>query len=517
MSLRHENRRRLTATDLDVLVVGGGINGASAAAALAARGVGTALAEARDFAGFTSQNSSNLIWGGFKYLESLEGGLVHRLCSGRNRLMRAYPSSVKESRFLATLTEGGGPSRSVLWLGAWIYWCLGGGFTQGPTLLSSTQIRDAEPVVRSVGSLGGVEYSDAVVTTGDARFVFNLIRGAMDNGCIAVNYLEVTDIKRQSGRWLVYLRDNHDGGEFQTRARVLVNAAGPFADQFSQMAGVSTRHHHVLSKGIHLVVDRLTDSGRILAFMTDDRRPFFVVPMGGRSCIGTTDTRVTDPHSQITDEDRNFVLDNANRCLDLPRLLTSRDVIAERCGVRPLAVTKGHDTHRDFLKLSRQHVVETTAERSVVTILGGKLTDCIRVGEEVRDAVLGLGVLDPQRLRPWYGEPDSDVKSRCFSRLSELGDRAPAITAAQRDRFWAWYGERTLELVDQVNDDPASATSIFPNSDIIWAELDLMQRTEMIVSIDDFLRRRTLLAQTTDARDLAVAVENAELDRLFLS
>ena len=150
-----------------------------------------------------------------------------------------------------------------------------------------------------------------------------------------------------------------------------------------------------------------------------------------------------------------------------------------------------------------------------MTILGGKLTDCIRVGEEVRDAVLGLGVLDPQRLRPWYGEPDSDVKSRCFSRLSELGDRAPAITAAQRDRFWAWYGERTLELVDQVNDDPASATSIFPNSDIIWAELDLMQRTEMIVSIDDFLRRRTLLAQTTVAKDLAMAVESAELDRWF--
>ena len=179
--------------------------------------------------------------------------------------------------------------------------------------------------------------------------------------------------------------------------------------------------------------------------------------------------------------------------------------------------SKGHDTHGDFLKLSRQHIVETTAERSVVTILGGKLTDCIRVGEEVRDAVLGLGVLDPQRLRSWYGEPDSDVKSRYFSRLSELGDRGTKITAAQRDRFWTWYGERTLELVDQVNDDPASAARVFPNSDIIWAELDLMQRTEMIVSIDDFLRRRTLLAQTTDARDLAVAVENAELDRLFLS
>ena len=81
----------------------------------------------------------------------------------------------------------------------------------------------------------------------------------------------------------------------------------------------------------------------------------------------------------------------------------------------------------------------------------------------------------------------------------------------------AWYGERTLELVDQVNDELASAMSIFPNSDIIWAELDLMQRTEMIVSIDDFLRRRTLLAQTTDAKDLAMAVESAELDRLVLS
>ncbi len=120
--------------------------------------------------------------------------------------------------------------------------------------------------------------------------------------------------------------------------RVLVNACGPYADEVNAAAGVPTTHHHVLSKGIHLIVDRLTPHPRVLTFFADDGRLFFVIPMGARTCIGTTDTRVDRPEVGVTAEDRRFVLDNINKRLRLPHPLADADVIAERCGVRPLVV-----------------------------------------------------------------------------------------------------------------------------------------------------------------------------------
>ncbi|SVD69645.1 uncharacterized protein METZ01_LOCUS422499, partial [marine metagenome] len=270
LSLREQNKHQLIDQDFDTLVIGGGINGAAAAAALAARGIRTALVDARDFAGLTSQSSSNLIWGGIKYLESLEGGLVRGLCRGRNELIRAYPAAVRETRFLATLPRGLRRPRTAVWLGSWLYWFLGDRFTRPPTLLSANDIRRREPAVNLSGAAGGVEYSDAVLVAGDARFVFNLVHDAMAHGCVAVNYLQVTDLAwDKEGHWEVGLRDQVTGDISQVRARVVVNAAGPFADDVARLAGVRHRHRHVLSKGIHLVVDRVTSSGRVLAFISD--------------------------------------------------------------------------------------------------------------------------------------------------------------------------------------------------------------------------------------------------------
>ena len=117
------------------------------------------------------------------------------------------------------------------------------------------------------------------------------------------------------------------------------------------------QYRHLFSKGIHLVVDRITDNKRVLTFFASDGRLFFLIPMGSRTCIGTTDTQVDSPEVAVTDEDRDFVLANANALLDLDPPLTRASIIAERVGVRPLAM-KGQGGVADWVALSRKHVIE---------------------------------------------------------------------------------------------------------------------------------------------------------------
>src|SRR6476469_9281251 len=161
MQLRQNNIQKLAQDTYDVLIIGGGINGAVSAAALSGKGVRTALIDKRDFAGFTSQHSSNLAWGGIKYLESYEFGLVRKLCRSRNLLLRTYPSIVQEIRFFTTIARGFRHGRLKLFLGSLLYWVLGNFFTRRPRLLSKAQINADEPIVRTDNSQGGIEYSDA--------------------------------------------------------------------------------------------------------------------------------------------------------------------------------------------------------------------------------------------------------------------------------------------------------------------------------------------------------------------
>jgi glycerol-3-phosphate dehydrogenase len=157
-SLRSANVARLGETVFDVLVVGGGINGAVSAACLAARGAKVALIDKGDFASLTSQESSNLAWGGIKYMESFELGLVRKLCMSRNHLIRSYPSTVQEIRFYAVHTRGFRHGLLKLILGTWLYWLIGNFFTRAPRRLPRATIAREEPIIDLTGSDGGFEY-----------------------------------------------------------------------------------------------------------------------------------------------------------------------------------------------------------------------------------------------------------------------------------------------------------------------------------------------------------------------
>ncbi|HEY3485825.1 MAG TPA: FAD-dependent oxidoreductase [Ilumatobacteraceae bacterium] len=498
MALRESHLARIRDGVFDVLIVGGGINGAVTAAALAGRGASVALVDRGDFGGFTSQESSNLVWGGFKYLEHYELPLVWSLCRSRNRLMKAYPDNIKEIGFLAALDDTSPYSPKFAALGAGAYWMIGHFGTKPPRLLSRDAIRREEPVIDVSRVRGGIQYQDAYLIDNDARFVFSFVRSAIEAGAAAANYVSLEAAERRGDRWYATLRDVDAETSMSCSARVLVNAAGPFVDGLNDALAVRTDHRIVYSKGIHLVVPRLTTSehARVLAFFDDTQRLFYVIPMGRRSVIGTTDTRVDDPDTKVDDDDRQFLLEQINERLVLPAPLTAADVIAERSGVRPLVVGRSAGDQRDvdWTSLSRKHEVEADATTGVVTIFGGKLTDCLNVGEEVAAEVERLGVpLEPD-LHNWYGEPAPASRAEFYrqARLMKLDAmRSKPDTEPLSDRLWRRYGRRAFSMLEAIADDPRMAEEVMDSADYLRVELYLAARTEMITRLEDFMRRRS--------------------------
>jgi len=498
---RSENLRRLDGGDFDVLVIGGGINGAVSAAALAGRGASVALVDRGDFGAFTSQESSNLVWGGFKYLENYELGLVYGLCRSRNELMKSYPDNVREIGFLATLDKTAPYRPWFAGIGATAYWAIGRFGTKPPKVFSRRRLAQAEPAISTATARGAIQYQDAYLIDNDSRFVFSFIRSAFEAGAVTTNYVELVHAERRGDRWHVALRDVVTGDEMTASAKTLVNAAGPFVDALNESWGTTTTHRIVYSKGVHLVVPRLTttDHDRVLAFFDDSQRLFYVIPMGRRSVIGTTDTRVDDPHTAVTEEDRNFLLEQINARMNLEKPLEASDVIAERSGVRPLVVKvegEGSDDWRskEWTSLSRRHEVECDAQRSVVTVFGGKLTDCLNVGAEVASEIESLGVSLEADERNWYGEPDSASRAEFFrqAHLMHLDEmRSKPDTEPLSVRLWRRYGRRAFDMLEHIRDDPSMATDVMESADYLRVELHNAADHEMIVKLDDFMRRRS--------------------------
>ncbi|MGA1345422.1 MAG: FAD-dependent oxidoreductase [Ilumatobacteraceae bacterium] len=250
MAQRAATLSRLRDGLFDVLIVGGGINGAVSAAALAGRGASVALIDRSDFGSFTSQESSNLVWGGFKYLENYELPLVFGLCRSRNKLMRAYPDNIREIGFLATLDRTAPYAPWFAGLGSLAYWAIGQFGTRPPKVFSAERVAEVEPVIDTSTARGAIEYRDAYLVDNDSRFVFSFIRSAFEAGAATANYVELISAERRGDRWVASLRDTDTGEEFTTSARVIVNAAGPFVDELNAGWGTETEHRIVYSKGI---------------------------------------------------------------------------------------------------------------------------------------------------------------------------------------------------------------------------------------------------------------------------
>ncbi len=506
MDLRNSNIERLKSQNntFDVAVIGGGINGAVSAAALAAKGVKVALIDRGDFAGETSSNSSNLAWGGIKYLESHEYFLVNKLCKSRNHLMESYPSTVKEIRFLTTIEKGFRFPVFFVYLGTLFYWMIGRFFTQAPDYMTVKTIASREPAINTDDAAGGFEYSDAYLYDNDARFVFNFIRSSMNYGCIAANYVESLGAEKVDNYWHISAEDKISEERFNIKAKVVINACGPYVDEHNALTEQKTEHRHLFSKGIHLIIDKVSESPRILTFFASDGRMFFVIPMGNKTAVGTTDTQVDSPSVGVTDEDRQFVLDNINGLLNFDAPITQSDIIAERCGVRPLA-QKGGDGVADWVRLSRKHAIDSNFADKHLSIFGGKTTDCINVGNEVAEIVKEMGVVLPYEDYKWYGEDGDSVRDEFYhqAELMEL-DRFTVEGSSEplTQRLWRRYGGNALELLEDIRQHPRQAERLMKDAEYLRCEVEHTARHEMITKLDDFLRRRSKISQVVRDKDI---------------
>ncbi|MFK8030668.1 MAG: glycerol-3-phosphate dehydrogenase/oxidase [Gammaproteobacteria bacterium] len=504
LSDRAQKRRediigKLTDREFDVVVIGAGINGAASAAALAAGGARVALIDKADFAGNTSSNSSSLVWGGIKYLENHEYRLVNKLCKGRNELREAFPTTVQEVRFLTTIRQGFRMPVWFVYLGTWLYWLFGRFATRRPHYLRTSQIHRREPLIKTDDAVGGFEYSDCYLPDGDARFVWRFVQQCQRHGGVAANYMAVDRAERVGDMWHLSARDHVADQPLSIKARLVVNACGPEVDALNMVVGQQTRFRHVFSKGVHLIVRRLTKDERVLTFFASDGRMFFVFPKGSRSCIGTTDTQVSTPYVGVTDEDRDFILDNINNLLSLSEPLTRDDVIAERCGVRPL-VTKGgagEGTAADWLQLSRKHEIHCNEEEQYISIFGGKLTDCLNVGDEITSLVSQCGLNVGHANRGGLGEPGLKIKSEFdqFALDNGLDEHTASNSRGPLSvRLWRRYGLAAKGIAEDILAAPDKARTLFANSSFTWAELEYSAANEMIESIDDLFRRRSSIA-----------------------
>lgn len=518
-SLRHSTIEALDGGHYDVFVIGGGINGAVSAAALTDRGLRVGLAERGDFANMTSQESSNLVWGGFKYLQNYELPLVFKLCRSRNKLMKAYPTGIREVGFLATLDKSAPFPSWLAALGSVGYWAIGAFATARPKYFRPAALKELEPVIDTTHANAAIDYADGYLTENDARFVWSFIRSALDGGANAANYIEVERLEqRETGGWTIHLKDLTNDRTMTATADSVVNAAGPLVDGLNRDMSVKTKHRIVYSKGIHLVVPKVSDAERVLAFFDDTQRLFYVIPMAHRSVIGTTDTRTDEPRSPVTDEDREFLLTQINARLDLETALTKDDIIAERSGVRPLVVKAGDSSHNeeDWTSLSRKHEIEVDRRNKVVSIFGGKLTDCLNVGDEVVEAVSELGLTVGPGTEGWFGEPSDEERIRFYQRASTVGlDRPPEVERGRSiaEVLWRRHGLAANAVIDAIETDPELGLPVLAESDVLRAELPLFARREMIVSMEDFLRRRTKLALIHRAEHIASDPGMAEVSQ----
>lgn len=502
---------RLPTTQFDVAIIGGGINGAVSAAALSSQGLSVLLVDKEDFAAGCSSNSSNLAWGGIKYLESHEYTLVNKLCRSRNHLMRNFPSSIKEIRFLTTIQKGFRFHPLFIFMGSLVYWVFGRFFTQAPQYLSKAKLKQIDSRIDNRHATGGIEYSDAFLIDNDSRFVFHFIRKAIDYGATAENYCRVDRFQNAGDHWKIELCDLIENTSGTVHAKAIINASGPWVDGLNERAQIETQHRHLFSKGVHLIIDRKPAEQRVLAFFASDGRLFFVLPMGDKTCIGTTDTPVDTIEKKPSEDDIAFILSNANELLDLSLPLNESDVITFRCGVRPLAVKKGQSTG-DWLQISRKHHIDVDLSEKFASIFGGKLTDCVNVGEEIQRLAKDMGLVAELRSEQWYGEPGDSEKHLFFQKVRQYW-KAETHILESIWRRWSCYADELLVLLKSVE----MREVLIPEIDMIRAEIFMSKKYEKVKTLEDFFRRRHVVALVVKHQDLRARASTKEIAEILFS
>jgi len=376
--------RALEGKVFDVLVIGAGITGAGIARDAAMRGLDVALVEAEDFASGTSGRSSKMIHGGLRYLQQGEIALVREAASERQILHRIAPHLARPMEFVVPAHSKAALAK--IKTGVWMFEKLGAvPKAMRHTVWSQSELAAQEPVMCTDEVSGAIVYTEYL--TDDARLTLANVRSAKAAGATIANYAPVCRIIEEQGKAVgVQIRGALDGETFETtvRAKVILNAAGPWVDSLRCLENAKADKRLQLTKGVHVVVpkERL-QINRTIIIRAPDKRSLFAVPRGDVVYLGTTDTfyAETDYWPKIDQADIDYLLTAAAGTFrSVP--LCSEEIVAAWSGVRPLVAQAGKKPS----DISRKDEV-WRGPGGMLSVAGGKLSAYRKMAERIVDDV----------------------------------------------------------------------------------------------------------------------------------
>ncbi len=480
----------------DLLICGGGIYGAWTAYDAALRGLKVAIVEQGDWASATSSASSKLIHGGLRYLESFDFKLVKKALTERQMLLQTAPHRVWPLRFGVPVYADSRIGRLQLKIGLMIYDFLSSslGSKMRHRYFNRQSFSRHFPLLDTMGLKGGFTYSDA--QTDDARLVLELISGAMAAGAVCVNYCKLDSLIETEGQVCgAIVVDQTSGASTEVHAKQIVYATGSWS-----AAAEDTGKWCRVTKGVHLIMPASKTDEALLLTAKSDGRVFFMIPWYGLTLIGTTDTDYTGDINRVIVEEAEvaYLLDAANHYLKTA--WTMAEVINSYAGLR---VMKCSDKSSPSA-VSRDWELKT-ASNGVHYSIGGKITSaredaasivdkvCAQLGRDVSCASKG-------RLFPWA--PDENYATWC----SSISDQAMKLGIDAESTKWLIrrHGKRIIEIFENIKYNKLLTKRIVPTVPFIYADLMFSAGNEMVVHLDDLLRRRMplLILAKLNAADL---------------
>ncbi|BBE73798.1 glycerol-3-phosphate dehydrogenase [Oharaeibacter diazotrophicus] len=491
--------------DVDVLIVGGGINGCGVARDAVGRGYSVLLAEQNDLASGTSSWSTKLIHGGLRYLEHYEFRLVREALQEREVLWRLAPHIIRPLRFVLPHHRGLRPAW-LLRLGLFLYDHLGGRKLLPPTRTLDLSRDETGRPLKPGFFTRGFEYSDCWVE--DTRLVVLNARDAADRGATILTRTRVATLAREGDVWRAVLEDRATGARRVVTAKMVVNAAGPWVDEVLRgPLGRNDARNVRLVQGSHIVVKRVFDHDRAYIFQNADGRIIFAIPYEGSfTLIGTTDRDWTgDPADvAITDGEIDYLLAAAGEYFAKP--IGRSDIVWSYSGVRPLyddGASKAQEATRDYVL----KVDGADGAPRLVNVFGGKITTYRRLAESVLEKI--EEALGRRGKGSWTGGaalPGGDFLVEGFEALvAELGAAHPGVTPALVRRLARAYGTEARRILAGARADADLGRGF--GAGLTEAEVRHLVEREWARTADDVLWRRSKLGLTLPAEGRAALEE----------
>ncbi len=376
---------RLQSESFEVVVIGGGITGVGIALDAASRGMSVALLEMEDFAHGTSSRSTKLVHGGLRYLKQFEIKEVAELGRERAIVYENGPHVTTPVQMLLPFYKGGTFGSFSTSIGLKVYDTLAQvKKSERRTMLSRQEVEQKVPIVKKDGLLGGGLYVE--YRTDDARLTTEVMKESIEYGAVVANYVKAEKFVYSHGKVTgVIAQDLKTKQSFEIKAKVVVNAAGPWVDEVREMDGSKAGKHLQLSKGVHLVFDEKTfPLQQAVYFDTPDGRMVFAIPRQGKTYVGTTDTFYEgDPKRMtVTSSDRAYIL-KAIEYIFPDIEVKEEDIESSWAGVRPLI----HEDGKNPSEISRKDEI-WVSESGLMTIAGGKLTGYRKMAETIVDRIV---------------------------------------------------------------------------------------------------------------------------------